>query len=340
MPDISSILGLLDSSRPEDQKAGLLELRAFAKQYARNIRPLYHVIPWSDHIVSEEAFRDVYAHTIELTGGLRDASTELLAGALRAYPPSLMVFRLMSAYQWAELADIVALVRGVRIASDVLQRVEKGQQQLSEQQIQALSSTIFDVIAGREMKLAETLDPGKHHTRNAKVDTKEGWLSVARAVEGPLDLGHLLYERYTGRPFAYVRDALSEAKGDILEEAVETLFKREAISCEPIKDNRLEGFSQAPDFALPCRKAPKVLIEAKLSEDGGTARDKARRIEHIYHEIGDRPIALVAIVDGTGFRRINDVLAEILKYTRGCTFFLKNLDELLQVPQIARLKRR
>ena len=340
MPDITPILGLLSSIRSEDQKAGLLRLRAFAKQYARNIRPLYHVVPWSDHILSEEAFRDLYRRTIELTRGLRSPTAEILVSTLRKYPPSLMVFRLMSGYQWEELSDIVEAVRGVRVRKELLQRVERGQQELSEKEIEALASTVFDVIAGREMKLPESLDPARYRTRNAKIDTKEGWASVASAVEGPLDLGHLLYERYTGRPFAYVRDALSEAKGDILEQAIQTLFARERIPCVKIEDNRLEGFSQAPDFVLPAREDPQVVIEAKLSEDGGTARDKASRIERILHDIGDRPVALVAVVDGKGFRRINDVLAPILSHTRGRTFFLSNLDQLVEVLEIARLRRR
>ena len=341
MPDITPILKLLESKREEDRKAGTTQLRAFAKEYARNIRPLYHVIPWSEHILSEDAFRALYARTVELTQGLRNPTPELLAEALRTYPPSLMVFRLMSGYQWEELADIVEIVRGVRVRKEILQKVERGiQKSLPEPAIQALASTLFDVIGGHEMKLPETLDPEKYRTRNTKVDTKDGWRSVAQAVKGPLDLGHLLYERYTGRPFAYVRDALSEAKGGILEAAIAALFKAKGIPFEAIEDNHLEGFIQAPDFVLPSREKPVVLIEAKLSEDGGTSRDKAGRIERLFHEIGDRPIALVAVVDGKGFRRINDTLAPILKHTRGRTFFLSNLDQLAEVPEIAPLKRR
>jgi hypothetical protein len=340
LPDIAPILKLLESKREEDRKAGTLQLRAFAKEYARNIRPLYHVIPWSERILSEDAFRALYARTVELTGGLRKPTSELLAETLRAFPPSLMVFRLVSGYQWEELADIVELLRGVKIRKDVLQKVERGDAVLTEPGIAALATTLFEVIGGREMKLPETLDPANYRTRNTKVDTKEGWSSVAQAIKGPLDLGHVLYERYTGRPFAYVRDALSESKGGILEAAIAALFKVEDIPFEAIEDNRLEGFSQAPDFVLPSRAKPVVLIEAKLSEDGGTSRDKAGRIEKLFHEIGDRPIALIAVVDGKGFRRINDTLAPILKHTRGQTFFLGNLDQLAKVPAIARLKRR
>ncbi|HQN09309.1 MAG TPA: hypothetical protein PLL76_20925 [Thermoanaerobaculia bacterium] len=340
MPDISTILSLLESSRREDQTTGTERLRAYAKEYARNIRPLYHVIPWSDRIVSEEDFRKVYTRTVELTDGLHKPSAETLSEALRRYPRSLMVFRLISGYQWEELSDIVGLIRGVKIGKEVLHRVETGEQELGEREREAVAGTLFDLIAGRAMPLPDFLDPAAYRTRNAKIDTKRGWTSVAKAVEDSLDLGHLLYERYTGRPFAYVRDALSEAKGDILESAVEKLLRDHKIPFERIEDNRLAGYEQAPDFVLPSRKHPSVFIEAKLSEDGGTSRDKAGRIERLFHGIGSKPIALVAVIDGKGFRRINDVLAPILKHTRGRTFFLSNLSELVELPEVARLKER
>lgn len=340
VPDISTILSLLDSSSREDQANGTARLRAFAKDYARNIRPLYHVIPWSDHIVSEEDFREVYAHTVELTEGLSKPSAEVLVEALRRYPRSLMVFRLISGYQWEELADIVGIVRGVKVGKDVLHRVEMGEQDLGEREREAVAGTLFELISGRAMALPDFLDPAVYRTRNAKIDTKQGWVSVARAVKDSLDLGHLLYERYTGRPFAYVRDALSEVKGDILESAVERLLLDSQIPFEKIHDNRLEDYEQAPDFVLPSRKSPSVFIEAKLSEDGGTSRDKAGRIERLFHGIGSKPIALVAVVDGKGFRRINDVLAPILKHTRGRTFFLSNLSGLVELPEVASLRAR
>lgn len=340
MPDITPILDLLESSRPEDRKTGTERLREFAKGYARYIRPLYHVIPWSDHIVSEEEFRRAYARTLQLTDNLTRPSVELLAETIRQFPASLMVFRLISGYQWEELADIVEAVRSVKVNKGQIQKFEQSGGSLPSSSVTAIAEALFDVIAGREMRLPASLDPSRYRTRSSKIDTKDGWNSVAQAVRGPLDLGHLLYERYTGRPFAYVRDALSEAKGNILEEATAALFRSASIPFEQIQDNRLEGFTQAPDFALPTREKPTVVIEAKLTEDGGTARDKASRIERIYHDIGSRPIALVAVIDGKGFRRINDVLAPILHHTRGRTFFLSNLAELLAVPEIARLKPR
>ncbi|HOQ97938.1 MAG TPA: hypothetical protein PLJ35_03860 [Anaerolineae bacterium] len=41
------------------------------------------------------------------------------------------------------------------------------------------------------------------------------------------------------------------------------------------------GFDQAPDFVVPSEFNPQVVIEAKLTEDDGTARDKVTRIQHL-----------------------------------------------------------
>jgi hypothetical protein len=340
VPDITAILARLESADPGDERAGTAQLRSFARQYAKKISPLYHVIPWTDYLVSEEDFERIYAQTAELTDNLRSVTPESMVEAMRRFPPSLMVFRLLSAYQWEELADIVKRLRGVAIPKEALHEVERGRRTLNARAIDALATTLFNVISGAELALDETFDASKYRTRKAKFDTREGWPSVARAATGPLGLRHVLYERYTGRPFAYVRDALSEVKGELLEAPVAALLKAAEIPFEKIEDNRLEGFGQAPDFVLPNRGDMQVMIEAKLSEDGGTARDKASRIQRLYDEIGGRPIALIAVVDGKGFRRINDVLAPILRHTRGRTFFLSNLAELVEVPEVARLRAR
>lgn len=43
----------------------------------------------------------------------------------------------------------------------------------------------------------------------------------------------------------------------------------------------LRGFDQAPDFIIPSEFNPQAVIEAKLTEDDGTARDKVTRIQHV-----------------------------------------------------------
>ena len=44
---------------------------------------------------------------------------------------------------------------------------------------------------------------------------------------------------------------------------------------------RIEGFDQTPDFIIPSEFNPQIIIEAKITEDDGTARDKVTRIQHL-----------------------------------------------------------
>jgi hypothetical protein len=93
---------------------------------------------------------------------------------------------------------------------------------------------------------------------------------------------YLLYERFLGRPFAGHRDSVSEIIGDILESAIEDVLAKAGISFRKTKRaERIEGFDQTPDFIIPSEFNPQVIIEAKITEDDGTARDKVTRIQHL-----------------------------------------------------------
>ena len=53
----------------------------------------------------------------------------------------------------------------------------------------------------------------------------------------------------------------------------------------------MPGFDQTADFIVPDEFAPKVVIEAKIAEDDGTARDKVARVQHLgeLSRQGQRP---------------------------------------------------
>ena len=92
----------------------------------------------------------------------------------------------------------------------------------------------------------------------------------------------LLYERFLGRPFAGHRDSVSGLVGDSLESAIEDVLTKAGISYRKTKRaEKLPGFDQAPDFVVPDEFSPQVVIEAKIAEDDGTARDKVTRIQHL-----------------------------------------------------------
>ncbi len=89
----------------------------------------------------------------------------------------------------------------------------------------------------------------------------------------------LPYERFLGRPFAGHRDSVSDLIGDNLESAIEEMLAKDGISFRKTRRaERLAGFDQAPDFIIPDEFSPRVIIEAKITEDDGTARDKVTRI--------------------------------------------------------------
>jgi len=197
-----------------------------------------------------------------------------------------------------------------------------------------MARALFAAVEGKLLPLPEEIDGfiGRHH----KFDTFNGWADVARFAGQDVPYATVLYERYLGRPFAYVVDALSGRKADLLERPIESLFRRHRVPhyrSKPIE--KIPGFEQAPDFLIPDQDAPAIVIEAKLAEDGGTARDKASRIERLSRTTSRRNITLIAVVDGKGFFRVNDVLAPIMKVTKGLTFTLTNLDQMMTLQEFA-----
>ena len=61
-----------------------------------------------------------------------------------------------------------------------------------------------------------------------------------------------------------------------------TVLSRVRITYRKTKRaEQVPGFDQAPDFVIPREFSSGVVIEAKLTEDGGTARDKVTRVQHL-----------------------------------------------------------
>jgi hypothetical protein len=63
--------------------------------------------------------------------------------------------------------------------------------------------------------------------------------------------------------------------GDNLEPAIEIMLTRAGINCRKTKGvERIERFDQTPDFIIPSEFNLPIIIEAKITEDDGTARNK------------------------------------------------------------------
>ena len=141
--------------------------------------------------------------------------------------------------------------------------------------------------------------------------------------------------------FASHRDSVSELIGDILENAIEEVMSRSRISYRKTKRaERPPGFDQTPDFVVPNEHNAKVVIEAKLSEDDGTARDKVTRIQHLAElsreGTGEAPrFEVVASIAGRGFGVRREDMKKLLLATRGRVFTLQNMDQLVQHTMLA-----
>ena len=95
---------------------------------------------------------------------------------------------------------------------------------------------------------------------------------------------------------------------------------------------QIEDFDQAPDFIVPGEFNPQIVIEAKITEDDGTARDKVTRIQHLGElsiagrDEHDPKYEVVACIGGRGFGvRREDMKKKILA-TREKIFTLKIFD--------------
>ncbi len=190
----------------------------------------------------------------------------------------------------------------------------------------------------------QQVDDHQFHRLN-KADTRYGLDSIKNISGMGVPYAMLLYERFLGRPFAGHRDSVSELVGDSLESAIEDVLTQAGISYRKTKRaERIEGFDQTPDFIIPSEYNPQVIIEAKITEDDGTARDKVTRIQHLGElSIAGRPpdnpkYEVIACIGGRGFGVRREDMKKMILSTRGKVFTLKTLDQIVRYTRLKDFK--
>ena len=180
-----------------------------------------------------------------------------------------------------------------------------------------------------------------------KADTRQGLDSIKNTATMGAPYAMLLYERFLGRPFAGHRDSVSDLIGDSLESAIEDVLSKAGISYRKTKRaERIEGFDQTPDFIIPSEFNPQIIIEAKITEDDGTARDKVTRIQHLGQlSLAGRPAdkpkyEVIACIGGRGFGVRREDMKKMILATRGKVFTLKTLDQLIEHTLLKNFKTR
>jgi hypothetical protein len=191
---------------------------------------------------------------------------------------------------------------------------------------------------------APAVAPDEFH-RLDKADTRHGRSSISNLSSIGVPYPMVLYERLLGRPFAGHRDSVSDLIGGGLESAVEDVLSKARISYRKTKRaERIPGFDQAPDFIVPTEFSPRVVIEAKITEDDGTARDKVARIQRLCtlstegREPNNPRYQVVACIVGRGFGRRREDMKRLLAATHGKVFTLKKLDRLVECTELKRFR--
>lgn len=311
---------------------------AFVETVIASLESSFLAMPKGNGFVEYSVFEQGYEVLKRTTNGFTEFTVSEVAIALQENAIAFIVLRTMLGFsppEWAYMASECSgrsISQGYARTIDRKVRLEPSKSLKVTENVQALIETACEIL--RE----GAKDTGKHAVhRLDKADTKQGLKSVVSASKIGVPYSMLLYERLLGRPFASHRDSISELVGDYMESPVEEALAQAGVSFRKTKRaERVDGFEQAPDFIVPDEFSPRAVIEAKITEDDGTARDKVTRIQHLATlsrnrvESGESGFEVIACIDGRGFGIRREDMKKLMRATKGKVFTLATLDKLVE----------
>ena len=287
-------------------------------------------------------FTEVYNAASTATNDFVNVGEADLARALVDDPRTLLVFRTMLGLTHAEFAHCTTLTAepaGLKaVSASKVKSMEQKGSRTDDAVAKVVAMTLSQAMTG-----ALFGDPGipELRVKQQKLDTEQGWESVRAVARDGVRYSDFLHQRHYGGAFRQVLDATSTKRGDLLEDTVEQLFKdhrvpyiRTGAHNQGDIEARFELRVQpAPDFVVfDSSGTLRAMLECKLVNDGGTARDKALRFERLRQEsvrLGGVP--LLAVLAGLGWARVNDTLGPVVRDTEGRVFTLSTLPHMLEV---------
>jgi hypothetical protein len=288
------------------------------------------------------------------TKGFRDLSVEPIIETVYRAPVSLIVLRSILGFTPPEWAYITTQRTGIPVPQGAARALDRTVRLKPTTPLPPTTGVTGKRISALITAACELLIEGAPANERApelihrldKADTRGGLVSIQPLADLGVPYPMLLYERFLGRPFAGHRDSVSELVGDILEAAVEGALSRAGISNRKTKRaERVTGFDQAPDFIVPNEFNPQVVIEAKVTEDDGTARDKITRVQHLETlsmkglSLGAPPrFEVIACIAGRGFKVRREDMKKLILATRGKVFTLQTISHLVECTQLSNYK--
>jgi hypothetical protein len=299
-------------------------------------------------------FEQGYQALKQATEDFRNLSPEFIAQTVYRFPAAFIVLRSMLGFSPPEWAYVATQRTGVVVPQGAIRTLDRNIRMnpltpisaggaLTGERIRALIIAACELLV--EGAPSDERTPELIH-RLDKADTRDGLASIQPLADLGVPYAMLLYERFLGRPFAGHRDSVSELVGDVLETAIEGVLTRAGISHRKTKRAaRVTGFDQAPDFIIPDEFNPRVVIEAKITEDDGTARDKVTRVQHLGTlsiqglQPNDPPrFEVIACIAGRGFKVRREDMRKLLLATRGKVFTLQTISHLVDSTRLAEFR--
>jgi hypothetical protein len=323
---------------------------SFVEAVFSSLASEFLVMPKGEGFLDYPTFAAGYETLKKATLGFRRFEAPDVLPSVLQCPVTLIVLRAILGFTPPELAYVASNRKGLDIPQNAARNLDRDIRMHPERPLKPAATTLARVTA-----LVETacvlIEEGCPHVasdklhRFYKADSLEGISSVSRLAELGAPYAMLLYERFLGRPFAGHRDSVSELVGNALESAIEEQLSRAGITFRKTKRaERLAGFDQAPDFIVPDEFQPQVIIEAKLTEDDGTARDKATRIIRLCQMSEERIRAglpgyqVIACLAGRGFGVRREDMRQMIFHTKGKIFTPRTLDRLVDCSALSEFR--
>jgi hypothetical protein len=329
------------------------DLDTYVDEVFEALRSEFLTMPKGEGFVEYPVFEQGYEALKRVTEGFRKVAPATVVETVYEVPITLVVLRAMLGFTPPEWAYVTSQRTGVEVPQGAARTLDRTVRLkpltsmragggVTAQRIRAMVETACQLLTE-----GATQAPGIIH-RLDKADTTKGLASLQPIADLGLPYAMVLYERFLGRPFAGHRDSISELIGDVVESAIEAMLSTAGISFRKTKRaERIAGFDQAPDFIIPDEFNPQIVIEAKLTEDDGTARDKITRVQHLgsLSMQGRAPhepprFEVIACIAGRGFKVRREDMKKLLLSTRGKVFTLENLNKLVECSRLKEFRTR
>lgn len=332
-------------ANPEELKA---DPGRFVDAVVASLESEFLIMPKGPGFIEYPVFEDAYEELKRTTAGFVRWQSPKVTELLFERPVVFLVIRAILGFTPSEWAYVASAHTGAQITQGAARSIDRRIRLKPSEPLPGGAVTRGRVsglveAACHLLRTGPPILPATHLHRLDKADTRRGVESLKDLAQMGFPYAMVLYERFLGRPFAGHRDSVSEIVGDALESAIEEILVGDRVSYRKTRRaERLEGFDQAPDFVIPSEFNIRVVIEAKITEDDGTARDKVTRVQHLAQiaraGAGPHrtPFQVIACISGRGFAERREDMKKLILATGGKVFTPRTLHRMVACTDLAR----